>query len=47
MTKKFFKCKVCGDIHYGTEGPEVCPTCKVKNAYEPIEKDVAKKALGL
>ena len=46
MAKTFFKCKVCGDIHYGNNGPEICPTCLAKNAYEPIEKDSAKKGMG-
>ena len=47
MAKKYFKCKVCGDIHYGMAGPVICPTCQTKDAYESIEKDAAKKAMGL
>lgn len=47
MEKKFFKCKICGDIHFGAAGPETCPTCKTKNAYLPIEKEAAKKAMSL
>jgi rubrerythrin len=47
MAKQFWKCKVCGDIHYGAAGPEVCPTCKAQNAYEPAEKEAAKKAMAL
>ncbi|MFH1972017.1 MAG: rubredoxin-like domain-containing protein [archaeon] len=31
--KKFFRCNVCNDIHYGIEGPEKCPTCNAMNAY--------------
>jgi len=46
MAKKFFKCKVCGDIHFGATGPEICPTCHAKNAYDEIIKEDAKKALG-
>ncbi|MBU0531116.1 hypothetical protein KJ910_01280 [Patescibacteria group bacterium] len=34
MKKKFFKCRVCGDIHFGLDAPAVCPTCKVKKSYE-------------
>jgi rubrerythrin len=45
--KKYWKCKVCADIHYGNGGPEVCPTCKAKNAYAEIEKDEAKEAMGI
>ena len=46
MAKKFWKCSVCGDIHYGMNGPAVCPTCSTKNAYKEITKDDAKKSLG-
>lgn len=46
MGKLFFRCKVCGDIHYGLGGPAICPTCQNKNAYVLIEKDVAEKVLG-
>jgi rubrerythrin len=45
--KKFWRCSVCADIHYGNAGPEICPTCKAKNAYKEIEKEEAKKAMGL
>lgn len=41
--KKYYKCKVCGDIHYGVNPPEICPTCKNKNAYFGISKDEAMK----
>lgn len=27
MNKKFWRCSVCGDLHYGKEAPEICPTC--------------------
>lgn len=45
--KKLWKCSVCGDIHYGVAGPEVCPTCQTKNAYDEITAEEAKKALGI
>lgn len=45
--KKFWRCNVCNDIHYGNAGPEVCPTCFAKNAYVEIEKPEAKKVTGL
>ena len=45
--KKFWRCTVCGDIHYGLAGPEICPTCQVKNVYVEIDKEEAKKILGL
>lgn len=46
MVKNYFKCKVCGDIHYGAAGPEICPTCQTKKAYLPIDKSAAKKEMG-
>jgi len=28
MGKKiFWRCSVCGDLHYGAAAPEHCPTC--------------------
>jgi len=27
MGKKFWRCSVCGDLHYGVQAPEKCPTC--------------------
>ncbi|MBI2662187.1 hypothetical protein HYX11_01885 [Candidatus Woesearchaeota archaeon] len=45
--KKFFKCSVCGDIHYGNAGPETCPTCQTKNAYKEIKVEEAKKTMKL
>ncbi|MGD8534644.1 MAG: ferredoxin-thioredoxin reductase catalytic domain-containing protein [Candidatus Aminicenantes bacterium] len=31
--KKYWRCFVCNDIHYGIKPPTICPTCQVKNAY--------------
>ncbi|MFH1850006.1 MAG: rubredoxin-like domain-containing protein [archaeon] len=47
MPKKYFRCKICNDIHYGEAGPEICPTCQQKNAYEGIAPDDAKERMGL
>jgi len=44
--KKFWRCFVCNDIHYGLKPPEICPTCKVKNAYVEISTKEAKACLG-
>jgi rubrerythrin len=44
MAKKFFKCKVCGDIHFGLKGPHICPTCANVDTYAEISADDAKKA---
>ena len=34
--KKFWRCFICNDIHYGLKPPETCPTCLAKNAYIEI-----------
>jgi len=47
MTKTFWKCGVCGDIHYGNTGPEICPTCGAENAYTAVSREDAKKAMKL
>ena len=47
MDKKFFRCNVCNDIHFGNAGPEKCPTCQAENAYAEIDKEEAKNLTGL
>jgi len=47
MNKKFFRCNVCNDIHYGIAGPEICPTCLARNAFVEIEENEAKYVMGL
>ena len=44
--KKFWRCHVCNDIHYGIRPPEICPTCMVKDAYVEISSKEAKKVIG-
>jgi ferredoxin-thioredoxin reductase catalytic subunit len=42
--KKYFRCVVCNDFHYGNHPPLVCPTCGQKNAYilvAELEADIA------
>jgi len=41
--KKFWRCYVCNDIHYGVRPPEICPTCKVANAYVETTSAEAEK----
>ncbi|MBN3036844.1 MAG: hypothetical protein JW834_00180 [Candidatus Diapherotrites archaeon] len=36
--KKFWRCTVCGDIHFGVLPPETCPTCQHVNVY--VETDI-------
>jgi ferredoxin-thioredoxin reductase catalytic subunit len=45
--KKFWRCHVCNDIHYGIVSPELCPTCKVLNAYVEISSEEAQKILAM
>lgn len=47
MKKKFWRCFVCNDLHYGLRPPEICPTCKVKTAYVEIPEREAKAVLRI
>jgi ferredoxin-thioredoxin reductase catalytic subunit len=44
--KKYWRCHVCNDIHFGIHPPELCPTCKVLNAYVEIAAAEAQKICG-
>jgi len=44
--KKLWRCFVCNDIHYGVNPPEICPTCRVKNAYVEISSAEAQIMTG-
>jgi ferredoxin-thioredoxin reductase catalytic chain len=46
MKKKFWRCFVCNDIHWGFKPPEICPTCKVQHAYVEISAKEAKSILA-
>jgi ferredoxin-thioredoxin reductase catalytic chain len=41
--KKYWRCFVCNDIHYGVKPPEICPTCMAKNAYVEVTSEEARK----
>ena len=45
--KKFWRCFVCNDIHYGVSPPEICPTCMAKDAYVEISSAEAQKISGM
>jgi ferredoxin-thioredoxin reductase catalytic chain len=47
MKKKYWRCHVCNDIHYGLKPPELCPTCLAKNAYVEISSAEAEKFMVL
>jgi rubrerythrin len=41
MDKRYWKCTVCNDLHYGTAGPEKCPSCQKINKYVEITQTKA------
>ncbi len=43
--KKYWRCYVRNDIHYGLAPPYICPTCKVENAYIEISSTEAENVL--
>lgn len=47
MEKRFWRCNVCNDVHFGIAGPEVCPTCGAKNAYCEIDEKEAANLLSM
>ena len=44
--KRFFRCNVCNDIHWGESAPETCPTCQAYKAYAEIDAAEAAKIVG-
>lgn len=45
--KRFWRCHVCNDIHYGLKPPEVCPTCGMRNAFVLCSQREAGKIVEL
>lgn len=45
--KKYWRCFVCNDIHYGLRPPEVCPTCQAVNAFVEISPEEAARIMSL
>ena len=41
--KRFWRCFICNDIHYGINPPQICPTCLAKNAFVEISSQEARK----
>jgi ferredoxin-thioredoxin reductase catalytic chain len=39
--KKFWRCYICNDVHYGVKPPDICPTCLARNAYVETSSDEA------
>ena len=44
--KRYWRCNVCNDIHYGIKPPEVCPTCQVRGAYVVTDAEEAHWVMG-
>jgi ferredoxin-thioredoxin reductase catalytic subunit len=44
--KKYWRCFVCNDLHYGLKPPEICPSCKAKNAFVEISWDESQKTFS-
>jgi ferredoxin-thioredoxin reductase catalytic chain len=44
--KRYWRCFVCNDVHYGFRPPELCPTCKVRHAYVEISPAEARTISG-
>lgn len=45
--KKYWRCFICNDVHYGVKPPEICPTCLVVKAYVEISSDEARKVMSV
>jgi len=43
--KKYWRCHVCNDIHFGIRAPGICPTCRSENAFLMICDREAKTML--
>jgi ferredoxin-thioredoxin reductase catalytic chain len=43
--KRFWRCNVCNDIHYGVKPPKVCPTCGMVNAFVQCDANEAMKVM--
>ena len=44
--KKFWRCRVCGDMHLGAKPPHQCPTCKSIESYAEIGRDKFMARIG-
>jgi ferredoxin-thioredoxin reductase catalytic subunit len=43
--RKYWRCFICNDIHYGVKPPEICPTCLAINAYVEVASAEAEKVM--
>ncbi len=45
--KKYWRCHVCNDIHFGTKSPKICPTCLQENAYVEVSSREAMNVMSV
>jgi ferredoxin-thioredoxin reductase catalytic chain len=45
--KKYWRCFVCNDIHYGLRPPQTCPTCQAVDAFVEISPQEAARLQAL
>jgi len=45
--KKYWRCHVCNDIHFGTKSPKICPTCLQENAYVEVSSREALNVMSV
>lgn len=46
VKKRFWRCHICNDIHYGDKPPETCPTCGAKNAFVLCDRNEAMQVMA-
>ncbi len=44
--KRYWRCFICNDVHYGVKPPEICPTCLASNAYVEATSDESAKVMS-
>jgi ferredoxin-thioredoxin reductase catalytic subunit len=44
--KKFWRCHICNDIHFGASPPETCPTCSADKAYVEMSSKAAQTIIS-
>lgn len=45
--KKFYRCYVCNDIHYGLFRPLTCPSCNTEKGYVELTGSEAEKIMRI
>lgn len=45
MKKRFWRCNVCNDIHFGFKPPKTCPTCGAVNAFVRCDANEAMRIM--